>query len=34
VGKDFTLFALADGVVEFKKTKANKTTVSVMPAQA
>ncbi|SFQ54099.1 50S ribosomal protein L27 [Parafilimonas terrae] len=34
VGKDFTLFALTDGVVEFKKTKANKTTVSVMPAQA
>ena len=30
VGKDFTLFALADGVVEFKKTKSNKTTVSIL----
>jgi large subunit ribosomal protein L27 len=29
VGKDFTLFALTDGVVEFKKTKADKTLVSV-----
>lgn len=29
VGKDFTLFALADGVVEFKKGKNNKNTVSV-----
>ena len=34
VGKDFTLFALADGVVEFRKTKLNKTTVSVLPAEA
>ena len=33
VGKDFTLFALADGVVEFRKTKLNKTTVSVLPAE-
>jgi large subunit ribosomal protein L27 len=29
VGRDFTLFATADGVVEFRKTKANKTIVSV-----
>ena len=29
VGRDFTLFALSDGVVEFKKTKADKTLVSV-----
>ena len=29
VGKDFTIFALADGVVEFRKTKADKTLVSV-----
>ncbi|MFA6119568.1 MAG: 50S ribosomal protein L27 [Parachlamydiales bacterium] len=29
VGKDFTLFALVDGVVSFKKT--NKTFVSVLP---
>ena len=33
VGKDFTLFALADGVVEFRKTKLNKTTVSVLSAE-
>jgi large subunit ribosomal protein L27 len=30
VGRDFTLFALADGVVEFKKTRAEKTIVSVV----
>jgi large subunit ribosomal protein L27 len=29
VGKDFTLFALADGTVEFRKTKNSKTIVSV-----
>ena len=29
VGKDFTLFALIDGVVEFKKGKGDKTSVSV-----
>lgn len=29
VGKDFTLFALSDGVVQFRKTKNNKTTISV-----
>ena len=29
VGRDFTLFALTDGVVQFKKTKENKTTISV-----
>ena len=28
-GRDFTLFALTDGVVEFRKTKANRTVVSV-----
>lgn len=31
LGKDFTIFALTDGVVEFKKTKADKTLVSVKP---
>ena len=31
VGKDFTLFALMDGVVQFRKTKNDRTTVSVMP---
>lgn len=30
VGKDFTLFALTDGVVEFRKTKENKSVVSVV----
>ena len=34
VGKDFTLFALSDGVVEFKKGKYNRTFVSVMVAEA
>ncbi|AHF16906.1 50S ribosomal protein L27 [Niabella soli] len=34
VGKDFTLFALADGVVEFRKGRKNRTFVSVNEAQA
>lgn len=34
VGRDFTLFALQDGVVLFKKTKDNKTTISVTEAVA
>ena len=29
VGKDFTLFALSDGLVEFKKAKGDKTFVSI-----
>ena len=29
VGKDYTLFALTDGVVEYKKGKQNRTFVSV-----
>ena len=29
VGKDFTLFALIDGVVEFKKKRGDRTFVSV-----
>lgn len=32
VGKDFTLFALADGVVEFRKTKNDKTVVQIVAA--
>ena len=32
VGKDYTLFALADGVVEFRKGKQNRTFVSVTAA--
>ncbi|MBY0478613.1 MAG: 50S ribosomal protein L27 [Chitinophagaceae bacterium] len=34
VGKDFTIFALADGVVEFKKGRDNRTFVSVAPVEA
>ncbi len=34
VGKDFTLFALQDGVVQFKKTRDNKTTISVNEIEA
>ncbi len=34
VGKDFTLFALTDGVVEFRKTKENKSVVSVVEQTA
>ena len=34
VGKDFTLFALNDGVVEFKKGRQNRTFVSVNPVEA
>ena len=34
VGRDFTLFALNDGVVEFKKGKGNRTFVSVIEAGA
>jgi large subunit ribosomal protein L27 len=31
VGRDFTIFALTDGLVEFKKSKGDKTFVSVSP---
>jgi large subunit ribosomal protein L27 len=34
VGKDFTLFALTDGVVEFKKRKNDRTFVSVNAVEA
>jgi len=34
VGKDFTLFALSDGVVEFRKGAKDRTFVSVLAAQA
>jgi len=33
VGKDFTLFALSDGIVTFRKTREDKTLVSVLPAE-
>ncbi|HVF82155.1 MAG TPA: 50S ribosomal protein L27 [Flavisolibacter sp.] len=34
VGKDFTIFAIADGIVEFKKGKQDRTFVSVTPANS
>ena len=34
VGKDFTLFALTDGVVEFRKSRENRTLVSVNDQEA
>lgn len=34
VGKDWTLFALTDGIVNFKKGVNNKNTVSVVAAEA
>lgn len=33
IGKDFTLFALKDGIVEYRKTR-NKTTISVSEVTA
>ncbi len=34
IGKDHTLFALVDGVVEFRKRKDNRSFVSVKPFEA
>jgi len=34
VGKDYTLFALSDGVVEFRKGRNNRTIVSVNAVEA
>jgi large subunit ribosomal protein L27 len=34
VGKDYTLFAVDDGVVEFRKGRNDRTFVSVLPAEA
>jgi large subunit ribosomal protein L27 len=34
LGKDFTIFATVDGTVEFKKSKGDKTIVSVNAAEA
>jgi large subunit ribosomal protein L27 len=34
VGKDYTLFALTDGTVEFKKGRQNRTFVSVNAVEA
>jgi large subunit ribosomal protein L27 len=33
MGKDHTLFALADGVVEFRRRRNNKSYVSVIPKE-
>jgi large subunit ribosomal protein L27 len=33
MGKDHTLFALVDGVIEFRKKRDNKSFVSVKPAE-
>ena len=33
LGKDHTIFATANGVVKFRKTKDNKSFVSVVPAE-
>jgi large subunit ribosomal protein L27 len=34
MGKDFTLHALVDGTVEYKKSKLNRTFISVIPSVA
>ncbi len=34
VGKDYTLFATGDGVVEFRKGRNDRTFVSVLPSEA
>jgi large subunit ribosomal protein L27 len=34
VGKDYTLFALTDGVVEFRKGRQNRTFVSINESEA
>ena len=33
VGRDFTIFALTDGIVEFKKGYKNRTYVSIQPQE-
>jgi large subunit ribosomal protein L27 len=34
IGKDHTLYALSDGIVEFRKKKDNRSFVSVVPFEA
>ena len=34
LGKDHTLFALVDGIVEFRKKRDNKSYVSILPFEA
>ena len=33
VGRDYTLFALTDGVVEFRKGRQDRTFVSIIPSE-
>ncbi|MCF8227586.1 MAG: 50S ribosomal protein L27 [Bacteroidales bacterium] len=33
MGKDHTLYALADGVVEFRRRKGNKSFISIVPGE-
>ena len=33
IGKDHTLYALCDGIVEFQKKRDNKSFVSVLPVE-
>lgn len=33
VGRDFTIYALCDGIVEFKKGYKNRTFVSILPRE-
>jgi large subunit ribosomal protein L27 len=34
VGRDFTIFSMIDGVVEYKKRRNNRTYISVTPVEA
>ena len=34
LGKDFTIFATVDGIVEYRKSRGDKTTISVKTAEA
>jgi large subunit ribosomal protein L27 len=34
LGKDFTIFALADGIVEFKKGRGDKSYISINAVEA
>jgi large subunit ribosomal protein L27 len=34
IGRDHTLFALTDGIVEFQKFKKNKTRINIQPVEA
>jgi large subunit ribosomal protein L27 len=34
IGKDHTLFALVDGIVEFKKVQKDRSSVSVLPLES